>query len=222
VDITAERESTAATPDVPMFLKGVRFDPTNALRWYEEVLPYLSKCTFIVSSTADVAYASSIFGSAALPHFYNAVTKMELTKFYWFGGIALNRHHNPYLQMCLNLPNLRELVITLHTAGLTSQHWPERQIVTLERTNPEVARERTAVSLREAVHRYELDALFTCASLRLVRLEYIESARTAYFCRVGIPAEVVREIRTYLAQGFAQRGLEVAVELLRVDDKALP
>ncbi|UPX10514.1 uncharacterized protein EKO05_0001170 [Ascochyta rabiei] len=217
VSITAEREYPAAAPGCPAFLKGVRFDSTNLKKWYEEVLPHLAKCTFIVSSTADVTYGGSIFGSTALPHIYNAVTKVELPKFYWFSGVALNRHHNPYLQMCRNLPNLRELCLTIQTAGLTSQRWPERQIVALERTNPEAAKERIVLSVREAVHRYELDALFACTSLRLLRLEYIESAMTAYFCRVGNPVDVLQKLKVYLARGFAQRGLEVAVNLARVD-----
>ncbi|KAJ4359013.1 hypothetical protein N0V95_002549 [Ascochyta clinopodiicola] len=215
VAITTEREH-AASSDCPSFLKGVRFDSTNLQKWYEQVLPHVSKCTFIVSSTADVTYGGSIFGSTALPHIYNAVTKMELPKFYWFSGVALNRHHNPYLQMCRNLPNLRELCLTIQTAGLTSQRWPQRQIIALERTNPEAAKERIVLSVQEAVHRYELHALFACTSLHLLHLEYIESAMTAYFCRVGNPVDVLQEIKLHLAQGFAQRGLEVVVDLARV------
>ncbi|KAF9701992.1 hypothetical protein EKO04_000997 [Ascochyta lentis] len=217
VAITTEREDAAASPDSPLFLKGVRFDPTDLHMWYGKVLPYLAKCTFVVSSTVDVTYGGSIFGSTAVPHIYNAVTKVELPKFYWFSGVALNRHHNPYLQMCRNLPNLRELCLTMQTTGLTSQRWPERQIVALERTNPEASKERIILSLREVVHRYDLDALFACTSLRRLRLEYIESAMTAYFCRVGNPVDVLQAIKMYLAQGFAQRGLEVAVDLARVD-----
>ncbi|KAF2622853.1 hypothetical protein BU25DRAFT_351439 [Macroventuria anomochaeta] len=221
VFITAERERTIATPDSPLFLKGVHFNPVDSCMWYKEVLPYLSECTFVVASTADVTYGGNIFGSAALPHIYNAVTKVELPKFYWFSGVALNRYHNPYLQMCRNLPNLRELGIAMQTAGLTNQRWPERQIIALERTNPEAAKERIVLSLREVVHRYELDALFACAGLRRLRLEYIESAMTAYFCRVGNPVDVLQDVKTYLEQGFTQRGLQVIVELVRVDEKAL-
>jgi hypothetical protein len=221
VDITVEREDAAASPDLPAFLKGVRFDPTNTHKWYEEVLPYLSKCTFVIASTADVTYGGNIFGSAALPHIYNAVTKVELPKFYWFSGVAVNRHHNPYLQMCRNLPNLRELSLTMQTAGLTNQRWCEKQIVSLERTNPEAPKERIVFSLRETVHLYEFDALFFCYGLRRLRVEYIESAMTAYFCRVGNPAEVLRDVKTYLGQGFVQRGMQVAVELVRVSEETL-
>lgn len=221
VYITAEREDDAASPGSPGFLKGVHFDPASSRKWYEEVLPYLTKCTFVVSSTTDVTYAGNIFGSGALPHIYNAVTKVELPKFYWFSGIALNRHHNPYLQMCRNLPNLRELSLTIHTAGLTKQRWPERQMIVLERDNPEAAKERIVLSLREVVHRCELDALFACAGLRHLCLEYIESAMTAYFCKVGNPVDVLRNVKTYLERGFAQRGIQVVIELVRVDEKTL-
>ena len=221
VDITVEREDAAASPDLPAFLKGVRFDPANTHKWYEEVLPYLSKCTFILASTADVTYGGNIFGSIALPHIYNAVTKVELPKFYWFSGIAINRHHNPYLQICRNLPNLRELSLTMQTAGLTNQRWGEKQIAVLERTNPEAPKERIVLSLRETIYLYELDALFACDSLSRLRVEYIESAMTAYFCRVGNPVDVLRDVKVYLEQGFTLRGLQVIVELLRVDEQAL-
>lgn len=217
VDIRAECEDATASPDRPVFLRGVRFDAANSQPWFERVLPYLSMSTFLISSTADITYAGSIFSSMALPHIYKAVTKLEFPKFYWFSGVALNRHHNPYLQMCRNLPNLCELSLTMQTAGLTNQRWPERQIIMLESTNPEAAKERVALNLREALHRYEFNALFACASLCRLRVEYIESAMTAYFCRVGNPVDVLLQIEIYLRQGFAQRGMQVAVELVRVN-----
>lgn len=213
VHITTEREDTVASPDHPVFLKGVRHDPVNTSKWYEEVLPYLSKCIFVFASTADVIYGSSILSSAVIPHIYNAVTKVELPKFYWFGGVALNQHHNPYLQMCRNLPNLRELSLTLHTADLTNQRWAERQIAGLERSNPDAAKERIVVSPQEVMHRYELDALFACGGLRRLRIKVIESAMTAHLCKVGNPMQVVQSVINYLEQGFAQRQMQVAMEL---------
>ncbi|KAF3042578.1 hypothetical protein E8E11_001552 [Didymella keratinophila] len=220
VYIATEREDARASPDHPVFLKGVRYNPTDTRKWYEEVLPYLSKCTFVFASTADVTYGGSILGSAVLPHIYNAVIKVELPKFYWFGGVSLNRHHNPYLQMCRNLPNLRELNLTLHTAGLTNQRWAERQIHALERNNPDAAKERIVISLQEAVHRYELDALFTCGGLHQLRVQYIESALTAHFCKVGNPMDVVQSIKAYLDHGFAQRQMQVSVELTQATEQA--
>ncbi|KAJ4984393.1 hypothetical protein SVAN01_10100 [Stagonosporopsis vannaccii] len=221
VDITAERENVAAFPDRPQFLQGVRYDRTEARVWFEEVLPFLSNCTFVISSTADIVYSGDIFGSAALPRIYSAVTKVELPKFYWFSGVALNRHHNPYLQVCGNLPNLHELSITFHTAGLTAPRWSDRQITTLEQNQPEAAKERILLSLREVVLRYELNAIFACVRLRRLRLNYIESKMTAYFCKVGIPLDVLEEISTYLGQGFSQRGLQVIVELVHVKVETL-
>lgn len=219
--MTAERESRAASSDRPLFLKGVKYNPIDTRTWYEQVLPYLSKCTFIVSSTSDVTYSGSIFGSAALPHIYNAITKVELPKFYWFSGVALNRHHNPYMQMCRNLPNLQELSLTFHTAGLTNQRWSERQIVALEQKNPEAARERILLPLRDVVDRYELDALFACSGLSRLRLNYIESDMTAYFCKVGSPLDVLGEVQMHLHNGFAQRSVQVVIQLLRVKDDIL-
>ena len=198
----------------------MRYDAVDTGKWYDEVLPYLSKCTFVFASTADVIYGGSIFGSVVLAHIYNAVTKVELPKFYWFGGVAFNRHYNPYLQMCRNLPNLRELSLTLHTAGLTNQRWGERQIPALERNNPDAAKEHIAISLQEAVHRYELDALFSYGGLRQLRVEYIESAMTARFCKVGNPMDIVQSIKTYLDHGFTQRQMQVSVELKQATEQA--
>ncbi|KAF3035649.1 hypothetical protein E8E12_001011 [Didymella heteroderae] len=217
VYIASEREDTGASPDQPVFLKGVRFDPAHSRTWYEEVLPYLSKCTFVFATTIDVTYGGSILGSAALPHIYNAVIKVELPKIYWLDGVALNRNHNPYLQMCRNLPNLRELGLTMHTAGLTNQRWAERQVIALERNNLEAAKERIVISLQEAVHRYELDALFACGGLRQLRVEYIESAMTAHLCKFGDPVDILQSVKTYLEHAFAQRQLQVIVELTKAD-----
>ncbi|KAJ8112692.1 hypothetical protein OPT61_g4999 [Boeremia exigua] len=221
IDITTERETAAAIPARPLFLKGVRPSQMDAHKWYKTVLPHLSQCTFVVSSTADVSYSGEIFGSEALPHMYNAVTKLELPKFYWFSGVALNRHHNPYMQMCRNLPNLRELSLTIHTAGLTNQRWAERQIIALEKMNPEAAKERILLPLREIVRRYELDALFACVELRRLQLEYIDSAMTAYFCKVGSPVDVLQVLKEYLENGFSKRGLQIIVELTRVEGEVL-
>lgn len=215
--MAAEREDTFATPDRPSFLKGVRYDSADRLTWYEQVLPYISQCMFVIASTTDVTYSGDVFGSTALPHIYNAVTKVELPKFYWFSGVALNRHHNPYMQMCHNLPNLRELSLTFHAAGLTNQRWSERQVVALEQGNPEASMERILLSLQEVVHRYELDVLLACSSLRCLRLNYIKSDMTAYFCRVGSPLDILEELRRYVDKGFAQRNLPVVVELVRVE-----
>ncbi len=220
IDITSEREDAATAPDHPLFLKGVRCDQIDPHQWYKTVLPYLSKCTFVVSSTADVTYSGEIFSSTALPYIYNAVTKLELPKFYWFSGVALNRYHNPYIQMCRNLPNLCELCLTFHTAGLTNQRWAERQIISLEQTNPEAAKERIILSVPEVVRRYELDALFACIGLRHLRLEYIDSAMTAYFCKVGSPVDVLQALKVYLVQGFLKRGLQITVELTQIEGES--
>jgi hypothetical protein len=216
IAIAVERENTDSSPHSPGFLRGVRFESTDERKWYDKVLPYLAECTFVFSSTSDVLYGGSIMSSAALPHVYNAVTKVELPKFYWFSGVAANRNHNPYLQMCRNLPNLRELSFTMQTAAVTTHRFAERQIIALERTNPEAAKERMVLSLRDVVRRYEFDALFSCTSLRRLRMDYVESAMTTYFCRNGNPVAVLREVKTYLEQGFAQRNLEVSIELTRV------
>lgn len=85
----------------------------------------------------------------------------------------------------------------------------------LERNNPDAARERILISLQEAVHRYELYALFSCGSLRQLRLGYIESAMTAYYCKFGSPMDVIRSMKSYLEHGLAERQMQVTVEIIK-------
>ncbi|KAG9201212.1 hypothetical protein G6514_005941 [Epicoccum nigrum] len=211
ISITSEREDNAATPDRPSFLKGVQYNSTNPATWYEKVLPYLAECTFVIASTADVTYAGAILASSALPDLHSAVTKLHFPKFYWFSGIGSNRLHNPCMQLARTLVNLHELTITLHPGGLTHHRWAEREMLEMERTNPEGAKERLLLPLGEVVHFFEFDALSTCGGLLRLHLEYIESSLMRHFCKTGNPVEVFYALKTYLEQEFARKHMHVVV-----------
>lgn len=172
--------------------------------------------TFAISCTTDLHFAADMFASSQLPHLYHNVTKIAFPKLYWFSGVAHNRRHNPYFQMTASLPHLEELTFTLHTAGITTSCFGERQMVQLEATDPQRAKERKIMRLHDVVAKYELNALFACACLRRVRIEYIECEMTAFFTKVGNAVDLLHDIQAFLINGFAGHGLNVFVELARV------
>ncbi|KAH8712253.1 hypothetical protein GQ44DRAFT_776122 [Phaeosphaeriaceae sp. PMI808] len=215
VSISAERERTNANPARPTFLHGIFFDSGNPNEWHETVLPVVRQMTFNMANTIDLHHASSMFASSELPSLYLNVTKIEFPHLYWFSGVADNRAHNPYFKMTASLPNLQQLTFTLHTAGITASRFSERYMLQLEATNPCRAKERKVMPLDEVVEKYELDALFACPRLDLVRIEFIECERTTFFTKVGNPMELLREVQSYVAQGFSRMGTNVLVELVR-------
>lgn len=211
IDITIEREDVTSSPDRSAFLKGVVFHSINANTWYGTVLPYLANCNFVVASTTDVTYLGEILASPALPDLRDAVTKLELPKFYWFSGIGSNRLHSPFMQLTRALANLQELTITIHPAGLTNHRWAEREMVAMERTDPEAAKERILLPVAEVVRFYEFEALFACAHLLHLHLKYIESPIVEYFCKTGHPVGVFNALKTHLEQGFTRNHMRVRV-----------
>lgn len=212
IDITVERENFTSSPDRPAFLKGVVFSSTNASTWYGKVLPYLANCTFVVASTTDVTYLGEILASPALPDLRDAVTKLQLPKFYWFSGIGSNRLHSPFMQLARALANLHELTITIHPGGLTNHRWAERNMLAMERTDlEEEAKERILLPLGEVVRFYEIDALFACANLSHLHLVYIESPIIEYFCEIGHPIGVFYALKTHLDQRFTRDHMRVRV-----------
>jgi hypothetical protein len=157
-----------------------------------------------------------MFASSELPHLFRFVTKVAFPKFYWFSGVAHNRRHNPYFQMTASLPALEEISFALHTAGITTSCFAERQMIQLEASDPARAKERKVMCLQDVVQKYELNGLFACMRLRRVRIEYVHCEMTAFFTKAGSPADVLMGVQAFLINGFAGYGLDVFVELARV------
>jgi hypothetical protein len=125
--MTTERTLPNANPHRPTFLNGIVPNPHNPGEWNGIVLPHVRTLTFTMSSTADLHFASDMLVSNQLPYVYHHITKIAYPQFFWFSGVAHNRRHNPYLQVASGLPELRELTFTLHTAGITTSAFGERQ-----------------------------------------------------------------------------------------------
>jgi hypothetical protein len=216
INIAAERENPDFDASRPLFLQGVVFNPLNPGEWYDIVLPALSARTFVFTSTTDLHYASDIFARGEIPSVHQAVTRVAMPKFFWFSGVAHNRRHNPYFQVCASLPNLTAICFCLHTAGITTSRFGERQMIELEATDPVRAKERKTMSVPEVVEKYELNGLFRCLRLRRVRVEYIDCEMTRVFTKVGDVVVLLREVQAFLYAGFGGSGGEVVVELARV------
>lgn len=216
VSITAERERPGANVVIPAFLHGFVVTAANYNLWCNVMLPHITLYTFEVSSSSDLHFLANILSCRQLPLLHQAVTHVTFPGFYWFSGVAHNRRENPYFVLTKTLAGLQTISLRLHTAGITMSRFGERQMLKIEETDPECAKERKVMSLDDVVGKYELGGIFACLQLRRVRVEFIDCPRTRYFTRVGDPVGLLREIQMFLVTGCAQAGLNVVVELEQV------
>jgi hypothetical protein len=217
VSITTERETVNVNPNRPSFLHGYIFGPANEGEWNDIVLPYVTTLTFTVESTTDCHYLALILASSQNPNLFKAITKISFTRFYWFTGVQHNRRHHPACEMMNTLPYLAQVSLRLHTAGITVSCYSEREMVAIEAHDPERAKARKVMHLPNIIAKYDLSALFSCRALRRVRIEYIDCEMTRFFTRVGDASDVLRDVQTFMRNGFFGVGLNVLVELVRVD-----
>ena len=157
-----------------------------------------------------------MFASRHLPQLSLAIRRLQLPGFYWFSGVQHNRLHNPYMQLARHLPNLRGLSLKMHTAGVTTSAFTERQMIEIETYDPARSKERRCMRVVDVVAKYELDALLQCRALQRLRIEYVECNMTRHFCRIGNPVNVLQGIRARLVDGFARQGQNVVVDLSAV------
>ncbi|KAL1794176.1 hypothetical protein ACET3X_007597 [Alternaria dauci] len=211
INIAAESSTPQADPGRPRFLKGVTFHPDREMEWKCTVLPYIRLLTFTVASTTDTFFMGALL--KALPGIANNILRVDMKGFHWFSGISDNRKSNPFMILASNLPSLEELSFTLHTSTITDSMWGERQLLELERTKPNKAKERRVRTVAEVVGRYGMEQIFRSSALEHVRLVYIKSEMVTPFVVQGKPEVVLENIRRWLVQGFKQHGRDVVVEL---------
>ena len=89
------------------------------------------------------------------------------------------------------------------TPALSTYAIGERLMMEIERVDSLRSRERRALNLAAAVAFYDLDKILEARSLKRVRVEYIEYARTLAMTKVGVVSELVKLIQAYLVNGFA-------------------
>lgn len=119
--------------------------------------------------------------------------------------------------MARNLANLGKITFRMHTAGVTTSAFTERQMIAMEAVDPMRAKGRRVMALQDVVAKYELATLLDCRSLTVIRIEYIDCEMTAHFTRVGSPSNVLRALQMWLIRQFAQMGRNIHVELTRAN-----
>ena len=216
VSITAERERPGAKVASPAFLHGFVVSASNYNLWNNVVLPHLTLYTFEVSSTSDLHFLANMLSCRQLPLIFQAITHVTFPGFYWFSGVAHNRRENPYFVLTKAVPGLQTISLRFHTAGITVSCFGEREMLEIEQTDQERAKERKLMSLDNVVDKYDLGGIFACPQLRRICVEFIDCSHTRYFTKVGDAVDLLCEIQVFLVNGCAQAGLSVLVELMQV------
>jgi hypothetical protein len=206
-----ERTRVGNDPSRPYFLS--RFPPARSTEDYQNVLNYLSKCTFVIDSNPGLNYMHAFLNSPHYPHAAHAIHTVYFPKMYWFSGVSHNRKENPFLAFLTRLPAIQEVTITFHTAGLTASAYNERDRLRFEATDLEKSKVLKVIRLPDLTRHYGLNQLFACKTLKTVHLECVESEMVAYFTRHGDPLSPFRDLIHWIQQGFRDaHGTEVQVD----------
>ncbi|KAF2743271.1 hypothetical protein M011DRAFT_489822 [Sporormia fimetaria CBS 119925] len=214
VDIEIERALSGANPHWPHFLASAFQGVHECDDYFAVVIPFIANCTFILKSTLDLNYLREALTSEHFPQAAQVVSKLVFPKFYWFSGVNSNRQSNPYMGFLLSLPNIEELTLTLHTAGLTAPMYTDAEVARMEARNgdSELVRDLKVLTLKQIIAHYDLGRLLECNRLRVVNLQCIDSPMVAHFSKTADPVSVVVELVAHLEQGFfARYGRRVAV-----------
>jgi hypothetical protein len=215
ISIEAERNA-GKPPSNPTFLSSLGVSHITPAEWHGIVLPYMRTVTFVMSSTGDVDHMRNILRQWQYPDLWRAMTKVSFPGFRWCDELAKKRRSSPYFAFMASLPALREITLRLTTAISVRSRWSELRQVNLEATDLALALERKTKALQEIIQGFELDSVFVCANLRLIRLEYMLCELTQYHTTVGDEMQMLRDIQIYLVNGFNPRGMNVRVELVEV------
>lgn len=162
---------------------------------------------------ADINFLTAMLKSPNFPDAFQTITKLSLSKLYWFSGIQHNRNTNPALAFATFLPNLSEIWITFHTAGLTASAWSERERLRLEPMEFDKSKQLKVLRLDNVIRHYDLERLLDCKNVKVIHLEVIESEMVAFYTKVGDPLSPLRDLIHWLERGFNNRhGKHVHIE----------
>ncbi|KAF2014537.1 hypothetical protein BU24DRAFT_463318 [Aaosphaeria arxii CBS 175.79] len=208
ISISEERNNPATSPMIPGFLSHIENHLDTAVM-QSRVLPYLETVVLKMETLADMHYLIIILDTLGAVKSRKSVFKISFPGFFWFSGILHNRKENPMLAFATTLPNLKEMAITFHTAGLTASKYTERDRLLMEDDGYlEMSKQLRVLHLSELINRYGLQDLFRCRSLEAVHLECIESDIVAYHVGEDDPTrpfyELVQYIRTVFKDRFDQ------------------
>jgi hypothetical protein len=112
---------------------------------------------------------------------------------------------NPNLDFLVSLPNVVEVTIHFHTAGLTASVWMERERLRMENAGDLQSSKRLKVlRLAEVIAKYDLNKLLACRNLRMLNLVCLDSDRVRYHCSPTEPMSGFRELKNHFMVQFLQ------------------
>ena len=219
INITQERErvdSGQATIAQPLFLgSNTSLVFSNIQYWRSVVLVQVSQMVFLIASVTDLHYFESLlFKCGAFPELYLAITSISLPGFHQFSGIRDNRFSNPYFDILKLLPNLRNLTLQFHNAGLTVAVHHERERIRLENLGLlEESKAMRVLSPNEVGRFYKLEDCFLLQGLATLNLTCLDSELNAHFVRGAHPTQGMQHLQQWFQAGFARRGRKVQVSV---------
>ncbi|KAF2703848.1 hypothetical protein K504DRAFT_519727 [Pleomassaria siparia CBS 279.74] len=212
--LAEERNNPTAFPGRPRFLNGLPVYSEDPRGYQETTLPYVASLTFVITCGPDATFFKEVVQSDTFPGIDTAVLKLSFPNFHWFSGVINNRTNNPWLALCATLPNLEEVSLNFHTAGLTTSTWTERQRIRLETGGLMIqSKDLRCLRLADVVRKYDIDRLFQVRTLRKVHLTCWDSQIVKFHVNNGDPLRCFRELESYIISGFYDIGSRVDAEM---------
>lgn len=213
VNITEERTAPGADPNYPRFTAHIRERHPTDDDYYNIVLPFLARKTFVLESSADINFFHTMLKSPNFPNAAYAIQRVSFPKMYWFSGIQNNRRMNPSLAFLASLPAVQEVSLVFHTAGLTTSAFAEKDRLRIEIQDLERSKSLKVIRMSDLVRHYGLGQLFACKTLKTVHLVCYNSEMVAFWVGAGDPLSSFRDLIHWIQQGFAQtHGTRVEVD----------
>ncbi|KAF2648412.1 hypothetical protein K491DRAFT_722582 [Lophiostoma macrostomum CBS 122681] len=205
VSIAEEIKRPGADPRKPHFLVDIPY--MNNFEIYKHVvLPIVARSVFVIASRVELEWFTAMLNCNHFPGLRNYITKVYFSGFYWFGGISYNIRRNPMIALLDEMPNVTELGLTFHTAGLTSSFHSERDRLSFENSQQFDKSKQLKVMRKDQVaNRYGLQDLFQLRNLQVLRLECIKSKMVAAYCRASDPLSVFNDVGNWLKQGYSNQ-----------------
>ncbi|KAF2868250.1 hypothetical protein BDV95DRAFT_610212 [Massariosphaeria phaeospora] len=211
VSIRGERENFV-NHAAPRFLAPHLALIANLATLASMVLPWVSTLIFEIESAADISWFHAFLTSAAGAAFHPYITRVQFPKFHWFSGINQSKTVNPSLEFSAWLPNLQEVTLRFHTAGLTISRWSEKVRIEKELAGDWPGSKQLKLrKLDNVVEFYDLPALFNCNELKIVHLECVDSLMVRGYLTHGNALTVFDEIAVWMRNEFHSRHRHITI-----------
>jgi hypothetical protein len=220
ISIAEECQRPGSDPRHPHFLANIPY-MNNWQVYTEVVLPIIAHSIFVIATPVELNWFIDMLNCDRdhFPGIRTYITKIYFSGFYWFGGIGHNIKRNPMLALFDDLPNIKELGLTFHTAGLTASVHSERERLQLENTHQFDKSKQLKVMRQDQVgNKYGLQDILHLPKLRVLRLDCIKSRMVSTYCRASDPLSVFNDVGNWLKQGYVNMtGQQLHVTMAPLD-----